>query len=113
MTTVVQIETAVGSGPAAASLAAALVEERLAACVQILGPMESIYRWKGAVERSTEWLCRAKTTASRSRAAMSRIRELHSYEQPEILVIPVSDGDDGYLEWVAEQVEPDGGSRHG
>lgn len=106
MTHIVQIETAVGSESAAASLAAALVEEHLAACVQILGPLESTYRWKGAVERSTEWLCRAKTTAARSRAIMARIRELHSYEQPEILVTPVSDGDEGYLKWVEEQVEP-------
>jgi periplasmic divalent cation tolerance protein len=103
---VVQIETALGSESEAAGLAAALVEERLAACVQVLGPMQSTYRWRGRVERSIEWLCRAKTTASRSRAALARIRELHSYEQPEILVIPVSDGDDGYLGWVADQVEP-------
>lgn len=106
MTHIVQIETAVDSESAAASLAAALVEEHLAACVQILGPMESTYRWKGAIERSTEWLCRVKTTASRSRALMARIRELHSYEQPEILVTPVSDGDEGYFQWVKEQVEP-------
>jgi periplasmic divalent cation tolerance protein len=106
VTPIVQIETAVGSESAASSLAAALVEERLAACVQILGPMESTYRWKGAVERSTEWLCRAKTTVTRSRAALARIRELHSYEQPEILVTSVSDGDEGYLKWVEEQVEP-------
>jgi periplasmic divalent cation tolerance protein len=106
VTNVVQVDTAVGSESAAASLAAALVEERLAACVQILGPMESTYRWKGAVERSTEWLCRAKTTASRAPALIARIRDLHSYEQPEILVMPVSGGSNGYLEWVAEQVEP-------
>jgi len=106
VTNVVQIETAVGSESAAASLAAALVEERLAACVQILGPMASTYRWKGAMERSTEWLCRAKTTAPRSRAAIARIRELHSYEQPEILVIAVASGDEDYLEWVEEQVKP-------
>jgi periplasmic divalent cation tolerance protein len=106
VTNVVQVETAVGSESAAASLATALVEERLAACVQILGPMESTYRWKGAIERSTEWLCRAKTTALRSHAALARIRELHTYQQPEILVTPVSDGDEGYLKWVEEQVEP-------
>ena len=106
MTRIVQIETAVDSESAAARLAAALVEEHLAACVQILGPMESTYRWKGAIERSTEWLCRAKTTASRSRATVARIRELHSYGQPEILVTLVSGGDEGYLKWVEEQVEP-------
>ena len=106
MTHIVQIETAVDSESAAARLAATLVEEHLAACVQILGPMVGTYRWKGAIERSTEWLCRAKTTASRSRASVARIRELHSYGQPEILVTPVSDGDDGYLKWVEEQVEP-------
>jgi periplasmic divalent cation tolerance protein len=106
VTTVVTIETAVGSESAAMSLADALIEERLAACVQILGPMASTYRWKGEVERATEWLCRAKTTAPRSPAAIARIRELHSYELPEILVMPVAGGDEDYLEWVEEQVKP-------
>jgi len=106
MTNVVQIETAVESESAAASLAARLVEERLAACVQVLGPMTSTYRWHGAVEHSREWLCLAKTTGPRSGATIARIRELHSYEQPEILVMPVSDGDAGYLEWVEAQVAP-------
>lgn len=75
MTNVVQIETAVASESVAAELATALVEERLAACVQVLGPVASTYRWRGAVERATEWLCLAKTTAppvSRRHGADSR-----------------------------------------
>ena len=100
MTGVVQVETTVDSESAAAALAAALVGERLAACEQVLGPVASTFRWKGAVDQATEWLCRAKTTEAKSRAVVARIRELHSYEQPEILVTPVSDGDRGYLDWV-------------
>lgn len=105
MTGLVQVETTVDSEAAAAALAAALVNEGLAACVQVLGPIASTYRWQGAVERATEWLCLAKTTEAAAARIMARIRELHSYEQPEILVLPVTGGDPGYLAWVRTEVQ--------
>ncbi len=106
MTGVVQVETTVDTEAAAASLAQALVGERLAACVQVLGPVASTYRWRGAIERSTEWLCLAKTTEAASSRVMARIRELHTYQQPEILVLPVSEGEPAYLAWVRAEVQP-------
>lgn len=100
MTDLVQVTTTVASAEAAQALAQALVAERLAACVQVTGPMTSTYRWKGAVEQATEWVCVAKTTRARAAAALARIRALHSYDQPEILVTPVIDADPGYAAWV-------------
>jgi periplasmic divalent cation tolerance protein len=106
VTDVVQLSTTLGSREAATALAAALVRERLAACVQVLGPLRSTYRWKGAVEEAEEWLCLAKTTAERQEATIARVRALHPYEQPEILVTPVTAGDAGYLAWVRRESAP-------
>lgn len=84
----------------AAALARALVEERLAACVNVLPPMASIYRWEGAVEQATEHQLVMKTTAERVDALKARIAELHPYEVPELLVLSVTDGGASYLKWV-------------
>lgn len=104
MTELVQVVTTIDDRGRAEELAAAVVGERLAACVQVSGPIASTYRWKGAVERAEEWVCTAKTTAPRAAALAARLRELHSYEQPEILVTPVRDADPGYAAWVAAEV---------
>lgn len=106
MTGCFQVSTAVDSEGAAERLAAALVEERLAACVQVLGPMQSIYRWEGAVTHATEWLCLAKTIEGRLGALMGRIRALHSYELPEIVATEVAAGDPGYLNWLRQESTP-------
>ena len=98
-----QVTTALDSREAAEALAERLVSERLAACVQIDGPIQSLYRWRGALERATEWRCTAKTTVDRTDALVTRIRSLHSYEQPEILVTAVQDADPGYAEWIAQE----------
>ena len=87
------------------SLAAALVGERLAACVNILPPMNSVYAWKGAVERANERQMVIKTTAHRLRALETRLRELHPYEVPEFIVIPVEAGSD-YSSWLTESTRP-------
>ncbi len=84
----------------AAALAQALVEERLAACVNVLPPMTSIYRWEGAVEQANEHQLVMKTTAGRVEALKARIAELHPYDVPEILVLSVTDGAASYLKWV-------------
>ena len=104
MTDAVQVSTTFDSEQAAQSLAATLVNERLAACVQVVGPIRSTYRWEGRVETATEWLCLAKTTAGVLDRLLQRIREIHSYAQPEILATPVVAGDAGYLAWVRSEV---------
>ena len=83
-----------------------LVEERLAACVNIHGPMVSFYRWKGIVERDAERQVVIKTTRENLTALRARLSELHSYELPEFLVITVEEGSDEYLKWVVEQTRP-------
>jgi periplasmic divalent cation tolerance protein len=96
--------TTAGSHEEAARLARALVERRLAACVNIVGPIESIYRWRGAIETSPEFLLVIKTTVTRFDAVRAAIRELHSYELPECLEIGVDAGSPEYLAWLGESV---------
>lgn len=85
-----------------AAFARELVEARLAACVNLSAPMESIYRWEGTVEVETERQLVIKTSRDRVAALWDRVRELHPYDMPEFLVTPVVDGNDAYLQWVAE-----------
>jgi periplasmic divalent cation tolerance protein len=99
----VQVSTSVDSAALADRIATSLVDERLAACVQILGPMTSVYRWEGTVTRATEWLCTAKTVEPRLAAVMARIRALHSYEQPEIIATPLAGVDPDYLDWLQQE----------
>ena len=86
----------------APAFAQALVEARLAACVNLLAPMDSVYRWKGAVERETERQVIIKTTMPRVDALWQRVRDLHPYDVPEFVVIPIVDGNQSYLQWLAE-----------
>jgi periplasmic divalent cation tolerance protein len=102
-----QVITAVPDRALADRLATALVEERLAACVQLAGPIESTYRWQGRIERSAEWHCHCKTTLERAPALQRRLQELHPYEVPEIVVVPLVDGDPSYLRWIEESVRTD------
>jgi periplasmic divalent cation tolerance protein len=83
-------------------LATVLVEERLAACVNVLPAMTSIYRWAGAVETATEHQIIVKTTRARVPGLMTRLRELHPYDVPEFIVLPVVGGHEDYLKWVGE-----------
>ena len=89
----------------AAGFARQLVDERLAACVNLLPMMESIYRWEGRVERDTERQLVFKTSRDRVAALWERVRELHPYEVPEFIVLPVTDGNEAYLRWVGESTE--------
>jgi periplasmic divalent cation tolerance protein len=82
--------------------ARSVVEERLAACVNVLAPMESIYRWEGNIEQETERQVVIKTSRDRVAALWERIRELHPYDVPEFLVLPIVVGNDAYLRWVAD-----------
>ena|SRR5271165_6135032 len=85
-------------------LARELVEQRLAACVNLIPKVESIYRWQGAVESAEEVLLVVKTTPARFAELRDKIAELHSYDVPEILALPVSDGSAPYLAWLGGQV---------
>ena|SRR5947209_7765632 len=87
----------------AETLARMLVDERLAACVNVHASMTSIYRWKGRVERDAERQLTIKTTRSRLEALQVRLTELHSYELPELIVLPVEWGSDAYVDWVSEE----------
>jgi periplasmic divalent cation tolerance protein len=80
----------------------AIVEERLAACVNILGACHSIYRWQGEIEESEEVAAIFKTSAEGARALIDRIAALHSYEQPAIMVWPIAEAAGGYASWVEQ-----------
>ena len=103
---VVIVLTTAPNDERAEAWARTLVEERLAACVNLHGAMTSFYRWKGVVERDAERQVVIKTTRERVAALQARLRELHSYELPEFVVLTDDDGSDEYLKWVAEQTGP-------
>jgi len=94
-----------GSQDEARKLAHHLVERQLAACVNIVPQIESIYRWQGKVESSQEWLLLIKTTAERFPAVRDAIRELHSYDLPECVALTIEDGSPDYLKWLADSVK--------
>jgi periplasmic divalent cation tolerance protein len=99
-----QVLTTTGSKEEAARVADALLGKRLAACVQVAGPVESRYWWDGALETAAEWLCVAKTTEDRLEEAVAEIRRAHSYDTPEVTATRIAYGDPAYLRWIAEEV---------
>jgi periplasmic divalent cation tolerance protein len=88
-----------------AGMARAIVTERLAACVTVIGPVQSIYRWQGAVEQADERQLILKTVAPRVEALKARVAELHPYDVPELLVLPIAGGGAAYLRWVGESTQ--------
>ena len=92
----------------ATRIADAVVDERLAACVNQLPGLRSVYRWAGGIERADEVLLVIKTTGNRLEALTARIHELHPYELPEVIAFEVAGGLSAYLDWVAEQTRADG-----
>ncbi len=94
------VTCAAGSRDNAGQIAAALVSERLAACVQVM-PIESFYRWNGAVQQDPEFLLQIKTTATRLAAVEALIKRLHTHEMTEIEVTPIIAGSASYLAWIA------------
>ena len=98
----VLVFTTLGASANVQAFATTLVTERLAACVNVLGTIDSVYRWKGAVESEREQQLLIKTTADRISALEIRLHELHSYEVPEFLVLPIVGGSERYLGWVRE-----------
>ncbi len=94
------------NGEEATRLADLLIGAHLAACVQILPEMESVYRWQGKIERQSEILLIAKTTAAKFAELEREVRALHSYETPEIVAVPLVAGSTPYLEWLANSLNP-------
>lgn len=86
----------------AAAMAEALIEARLAACVNVLPVMESIYRWKGAIERDRERQMVIKTSRQQVDGLWQHLRDLHPYDVPEFVVLPIVDGSEPYLRWIGE-----------
>jgi len=94
-----------GSQDEARKIAQHLVEHQLAACVNIIPHIESIYRWQGKMESSTEWLLLIKTTQEKFPAVRDAVRQLHSYEVPECISLVIDDGSAPYLDWIAQSVK--------
>ena len=103
-TGIVIVLTTVGADADAAVLGRTLVDERLAACVNVLPVMASIYRWQGQVEQAREQQLVIKTAAERLPALEARLRQLHPYELPEFVVLSAAGGADAYLAWVRDSV---------
>lgn len=99
-----QVTTTLPDRAAADRIAATMVDEHLAACAQVVGPIDSTYRWEEKVERATEWYCHLKTTLARAPALRARLRVLHPYDTPEIVAVRIADGDPDYLRWVEASV---------
>jgi periplasmic divalent cation tolerance protein len=102
----VLVLTTVPSPEVGEQIARALVDARLAACVNVLPAMVSIYRWKGEVQRETEHQLVIKTVRARLAAVRERIAQLHPYDLPELLVVAVEDGDPAYLSWLQAEADP-------
>ena len=96
--------TTAGSEEEARKIARHLVESRIAACVNIVPQVSSIYRWQGKVEETREWLLVIKTTAAAFEEVRQAITKLHSYDLPECVCLNVEDGAPNYLQWIAESV---------
>jgi len=96
------VVTTCGSVEEAQKIARELVERRVAACVNIVSPIQSVYRWQGKVESATEWLLLIKTSAEKFAAVRDAIGELHSYDLPECIMVSIEDGSPEYLKWIEE-----------
>jgi periplasmic divalent cation tolerance protein len=103
MTEYIQVTTTTDAKEVAEGIARTLVEKRLAACVQVLGPLTSAYRWKGRVESAREWLCLIKSRKSLYAAMEKAIRKMHNYEVPEVIALPIVAGSKSYLKWLGHE----------
>jgi periplasmic divalent cation tolerance protein len=96
---------ACGSEEEALKISRSLVEERLAACVSLISPVRSIYRWEGKIWDEKEWLLVIKTERKRFKEVEAKVKSLHSYSVPEIIALPIIEGSSSYLEWLSEMTE--------
>ena len=100
----IQVVTTTENKDDAEKIAKALVERRLAACVQLLGPIVSTYWWKDDIETAQEWLCHIKTHKSLYHETEKAIKAIHPYETPEIIAMPIVAGSNDYLEWLSREL---------
>lgn len=105
MTPMCLVLTTAGSADEAKKIAHALVERRLASCVNIVPRIESVYRWKGQVETSEEWLLLIKIRGAAFERVRDAIEELHSYDLPECIMLEIAEGDKAYLDWLAKNTD--------
>ncbi|MFP3871607.1 MAG: divalent-cation tolerance protein CutA [Candidatus Aenigmatarchaeota archaeon] len=101
----IQVTTTIDDRRKADEIADELVKKDLAACVQVIGPIESTYEWKGQIERTKEWLCILKSKMIRYREIEKTLKELHPYDNPEIIAQPIVRGSSEYLGWIDENLE--------
>jgi periplasmic divalent cation tolerance protein len=101
----IEVHTTIDSREAAQKIAETLVSRRLAACVQVSGPITSTYWWQGKMEQAEEWLCTAKTRRELYDQLEQTIREVHSYDVPEILAVKVVAGNADYLNWLSQETK--------
>ena len=105
MTPFIQIHTTTPKKNEAIKIAEALAKRRLSACTQIIGPVESVFRWKGKLVREKEWLCLIKTKKSLYKKVESEIRKIHPYKLPEIIAVPIVAGSKEYLAWIEKETK--------
>lgn len=105
MSEYVQVVTTTDSRESANQMAENLVGAKLAACVQVSGPITSVYQWKGKIERDEEYYCMIKTRKDLYPEVEKTIKELHSYDVPEIIALPILEGNPAYLDWITEVVK--------
>src|SRR5216117_3005966 len=103
MTEFIQVSTAVDSKERANKIARRLLDERVASCVQVLGPIKSTYWWRGRIERAREWICFIKARADDYPSIEASIKKIHPYDIPEILAFPVLRGNAEYLNWIRNE----------
>ncbi len=104
MSDILQVSTTTGTREIAERIAVELVDLRLAACVQVSGPITSTYRWQGQIENAEEWLCTAKTVCAQLPAIQEVLKRLHPYEVPELIATEIVGGSEPYLQWLVEQL---------
>ena len=113
MTDYIQVVTTTEHREEAEAIARSLVEDRLAACVQVLGPISSTYRWKDRIETAEEWQCVAKSRRALYDQIEAAIRRQHTYDVPEILALPILAGSESYLAWLEREVRGRGKAEGG
>ena len=104
MSEYVQVTTTTGARHDAEQIAAELVSRRLAACVQVSGPIVSTFRWQGKIETAEEWVCSLKTNIAQLPAIEELFKTIHPYDVPELIATPIGGGSEAYLKWLAEQL---------
>jgi periplasmic divalent cation tolerance protein len=100
------VVTTTDSAEAAEELAKGIVDARVGACVQIVGPIRSLYRWEGEVQNEQEWQLWVKTATDRLDALIEYVKAHHSYDVPEVVALPVLGGSGDYLQWVTDEIRP-------